>query len=77
MDINTLTIGEAATVEKMSGYQLSQLDGGFPMLVLAGFAFVINKRTNPEYTWEEALNIPLSELNEQFGGTVDDDDPKE
>lgn len=78
MDINSLTIGEAAQVEKIANVLLSGLDPeqGFPMMVLAGFAFVMNKRKDPEYTLDDAMNIPLSELNAQFG-TGDDEDPKD
>jgi hypothetical protein len=76
MDIKSLTIGEAAQVEKIAGVRLSSIndEDGFPMMMLAGFQFVMNKRTNPEYTLDDALNTPLSDL-EAFA--ADDEDPKE
>jgi hypothetical protein len=77
--MNRLTIGEVAKLEQLSGQAMDELfAAGQPKgLAMAAMVFVIQKRTNPELTWEEVLNIPLDDLQSIFGeGTEEDDDPK-
>lgn len=76
VDVNSLTLGEVAAVENLSGVAIDQLgEAGVPKGKLyAALVFVMNKRHNPEYTFEDALNMDMTALAELFSA---DADPKE
>lgn len=75
--LQKMTLGEVATVEKLSG--LSIVDVGEPGTPLGKFmaaiAYVWRKRTDPGFTFEDALNLPMDELNGLLGG--EEPDPTE
>jgi hypothetical protein len=77
VDINTLTLGEVATVETLSGLAIDQLgQDGIPKgRLYAAIIFVLNKRANPDYKFEDALNLDMAALTDMF--QVDDEDPKD
>lgn len=78
MDINKLTIGEVAAIERLSGQPIDELfaDGKPKALAMAAMVFITQKRTNPELTWDQVLELDINELPALFGATEDDQDPK-
>lgn len=76
MDISKLTLGEVAKVEELSGQSLRGMgDEAQPMgKMLAALAFVTTRRTNPKYTWNDALGLTIDEANAAVGITDDDDE---
>lgn len=64
MDIQNLTLGEIATVERISGQALANLaDENLPKgELLAALAFVIKKRENPKYTMEQAKDLTMADI---------------
>lgn len=77
MDISKLTLGEVAKVEELSGQSLRGMgDEAQPMgKMLAALAFVFTRRTNPKYTWNDALGLTIDEANAAVGITDDDELP--
>ena len=79
MDINKLTLGEMATVEKFSGQSIGALgDEDAPKSALfAALCYVIKKRENPEFTMDDANNLTMDEVTELLGlNDEDEEDPK-
>ncbi|MGG7466045.1 hypothetical protein [Plantibacter sp. YIM 135347] len=73
INIKKLTLGEMAKVEELSGLSIDSIsDSASPKgLLLAALAFVAKKRTNPEYTWNEAQALTAEDVAE-LGLTGDD-----
>lgn len=76
-----LTLGEIATVESLSGQPIDAIgDAEAPKgKYLAALAFVAKKRHNPDFTFDNALDLGMDEamsiVNEVMGD--EDDDPKD
>lgn len=72
-----LTLGEIAAVENLSGVAIDAIeDAGTPKgKALAALAFVIKKRENPDFTFENALDLDLEEAMALIGDN--DVDPKD
>jgi hypothetical protein len=64
LDINSLTIGEIEEIEDLGGQPIDSLFSatGKKGKALRAIAFVMKRRENPDFTWEEAgdLRINLS-----------------
>lgn len=75
-DFESLTLEEVETIELISGSSIDELmDEGKPKgKGLKAIVFVANKRTNPNYTLDEAGKVSLKEAQKIF---VVSDDPKE
>jgi hypothetical protein len=75
-DFESLTLEEVETIELITGNSIDQLmDAGQPKgKALKAIIFVIKKRSDPNYTLEQAGSIKLSEAQEAFLGA---EDPKE
>lgn len=58
-----LTLGEVAAVEDLSGISIDAIaDTGTPKgRALAALVMVIKNRTNPEFTFNDALNMDMGE----------------
>lgn len=71
-----LTLGEIAAVENLSGVAIDAItEAGTPKgKALAALAFVVKKRENPDFTFEDALNMSMDDAMALIG---DDDDPKD
>lgn len=63
--IDNLTLGEVAKVEELSGQSVNGLaDDNAPKgKMLAAMAFVVKRRSEPEFTWNEALGLTMTEAN--------------
>jgi hypothetical protein len=75
-DFESLTLEEVEQIELIAGTSIDQLmEVGSPKgKALKAIIFVIKKRTDPNFTLEQAGKIPLKEAQEAF---LEDSDPKE
>ena len=66
MDIKNLTLGEIATVERISGQPLVALsdEKAFKGELLAALAFVIKKRSSPSFTIEDAQALTMDDIED-------------
>lgn len=79
IDFDTLTLGEVAKVEEISRQSIGAIaDEDKPKgRAMAALAYVIKRRTVPEFSFDQALNLQLSEAEELLGlnGEDEDEDP--
>lgn len=75
LNINSLTLGEVAKVEDLSGLPFSAIaeDDKPKGLALAALAFVAKRREDPKFTWNAAQNLTMAD----FGALISlgDDEP--
>lgn len=64
MDINTLTLGEVAKIEELSGQPLASLsDDQAPKgKLMAALAFVIKRRQDPKFTMVQAEALHMADI---------------
>ena len=64
MNIDNLTLGEIATVERISGRAFADIaDENAPKGELfSALAFVIKKRSEPSFTLEQAQNLTMGDI---------------
>lgn len=64
--VSRLTLGEVAAVEELSGLSMTEIgEPGVPLgKFMAAVAYVIRKRTDPEFTFADALNLRMDDLDE-------------
>jgi hypothetical protein len=75
-DFESLTLNEVEQIELITGNSIDQiLDAGQAKgKAMKAIIFIMKKRTNPEFTLEQAGNISMTEANSLFAG---ESDPKE
>jgi hypothetical protein len=75
-DFESLTLNEVEQIELITGNSIDQiLDAGQAKgKAMKAIIFIMKKRTNPEFTLEQAGNISMTEANSLFSG---ESDPKE
>lgn len=75
LDITTLTLREVAQFEDLSGQTLGSLgDGEKPKgLALAAMAFVAKRREDPKFSWNDAQDLTLADMDGLL--EVSDDEP--
>lgn len=64
IDLDHLTVGEIEEIEELTGQGLDAFGAPGPKgKMLRAIAFVTRKRSNPDFTWEEAgkLRVELGE----------------
>lgn len=78
VDYNDLTLGEIETLEELTGKSLDEIaDAGMPKgRLMRALVYVITKRTNPAYTFEDTSKLTLDESVTMLGMTGDESDPK-
>lgn len=82
IDISTLTLGEVAKIEDLSGLPISALsDEEKPKgLALAALAMIVKRRTGePAFSWNQAQALTFDQVGELLGlgePEADEDDPK-
>lgn len=66
IDINSLTLGEVAKVEQLSGQGIGLIaDEAQPKgLAMAALAFVWHRRSEPAFTWNDAQALTLDRAKE-------------
>ena len=74
VDINQLTIAEIVEIEERTGLPLDAL--GQPDRpkgkMLQALAFIVRRRDNPAFTWEEAGALKINTTNEKVD-PIDDE----
>lgn len=67
--LQNLTLGEVAAIESLSGQSIAAMaDGNAPIgKTMAAMAYVIKRRANLDYKFEEALKLTLAEANDVLG----------
>jgi hypothetical protein len=75
-DFESLTLNEVEQIELITGSSIDQLmDAGQAKgKAMKAIIFVMKKRTDPNFTLEQAGNISMTEANSLFAG---ESDPKE
>lgn len=75
IDFDSLTLGEVATIENLSGFGIGALNEEKPQgKFLAALYMVVKRRSGePTYTFNQAMNVPIKEANEYLGFGEDDD----
>src|SRR5690625_3233921 len=79
-DVNKLTVGEVAKVEELSGQSIAAFGTDAPMgNMLGAIAFVVKRREDRKFTWNDAMALTMTEVNEIIGvGEAEDEaDPLE
>lgn len=76
IDIDSMTLDEIELIENMTGQSIdSVMDDGKPRgRAFKAFIFVFKRRTDPNFTIEQAGKLSLEEATALFGG--DEEDPK-
>lgn len=76
LDFSSLTLDEIETVENITQKSIETImDAGVPRgKVLKALIYVVNLRTNPEYTIADAGKLSLLEATQLFSGL---EDPKD
>ena len=69
-----LTLGEVAAVEEMSGRAITDIgEPGVPLAkFMAAVAWVFKRRTDPNFTFDQALNLSMEDLDGVLGGAEPD-----
>jgi hypothetical protein len=69
MDIKSLTMGEIAKIEELSGLPIAALgDEESPKgKLMAAFALVVKRRTDPKFTLEMANQMTMDEITALIG----------
>jgi hypothetical protein len=75
-DFESLTLNEVEQIELIAGTSIDQiLDAGNPKgKAMKAIIFIMKKRTDPNFTIEQAGAVSMTEANALFAG---DSDPKE
>jgi hypothetical protein len=76
IDFDTMTLNEIEQIELLTGKSIdSIMDDGAPRgRVFKAIIFVFKKRTDPNFTFEQAGEFSMEQATALFSG---DDDPKE
>jgi hypothetical protein len=75
-NIGSLTLGEVAKVEELARTGIGTLgeDEAPKGLLMAALAFVVKRREDPKFTWNEALGMTLPEAHAVLG--IGDEEPE-
>lgn len=75
--VQNLMLGEIAAIESLSSQPITALGGGDAPVgkTMAAMAYVIKKRVDPDFTFDDALKLTLEQANEIMG--IDLSDPTE
>lgn len=78
VDYSDLTLGEIETIEDLTGKTLDDIiEVKTPRgRLMRALVFVITKRTNPAYTFEETAKLTLDQGLAALGTSDDEDDEK-
>lgn len=74
-DVSTLTLGEVAKVEEISGVAVGLIeDATVPKgKLFAALVYVVQKRSDPKYTLAMAMDLSLDDATNLLGGSSPDD----
>lgn len=76
IDFNTMTLDEVEQIEQLTGRGIDAImgDGAPRGRAFKAIIFVMMKRTNPSFTFEDAGKLSMEEAANMFGG--DDEEKK-
>jgi hypothetical protein len=76
IDFDTMTLNEIEQIELLTGRSIDAImDEGAPRgRVFKAIIYVFKKRTNPDFTFEQAGEFSMEQATALFSG---DDDPKD
>ena len=76
IDFDTMTLNEIEQIELLTGRSIDAImDDGAPRgRVFKAIIYVFNKRTNPDFTFEQAGEFSMEQATALFSG---DEDPKD
>lgn len=74
-DFDSLTLGEVATIEDLCGIGIGALSADKPQgKFLAALVMVMKRRNGePTFTFNQAMNVPMSEAQTYLGVDTEDD----
>lgn len=77
IDFNSMTLNEIEQIELLTGRNIDSIMGDDAPRGRAfkAIIFIYKKRTDPNFTFEQAGNLSLEQASALFGG--DEEDPKE
>jgi hypothetical protein len=75
MDIKQLTLGEVAKLEELSGLSINTMaDENAPKgKFMTAFAYVVHRRVDPKFTFEQASKLTMSEAQALVFGDTEDE----
>lgn len=78
-DWDELTLDEVELIEELTGFSVDLLrEQATPKgKMLKAMVVVVNRRTDPEFSFEDAGKINIKTVNEMTAGDEDDEDPPE
>ena len=78
MDIENLSMRDIATIEKLSGLSIDQMgtDGMPKGRMLAAMYFAMKHKEDESFSFDTALDTPMSELNGFLGMEEEEDTSK-
>lgn len=78
MDIKQLTLGEVTKLEELSGLSINSMaDDDKPKgKFMAAFAYVIHRRVDPKFTFEQANKLTMSEAQALVFGDTETEELK-
>ncbi len=79
LDFDSLTLGEVSTIEDLSGTGIGAINETTPQGKFLAALFMVGKRRDgdPTFTFNQALNVPISEAQAFLGLEDDTDDEDE
>lgn len=78
-DISNLTLGEISYVEDLAGLPISAIADPEQKKgkALAALAYIIKRRSNPQFTFKDAEGLTMAEVTALIGDGQGGEDPKE
>lgn len=73
--MNKLTTRQMREVQTVLGLTINEFDQD-PLGVQAALAWIVKRETDKDFTFDMALDLPMVELAEILGISVDETDPK-
>lgn len=72
IDVNKMTIGEIEAAEALCGRSIMPTisKGDLPAAVLAALVTVVMRRDNPAFTYADARNVRIGEMNTEADPTT-------
>ena len=74
IDVGDFTLGEIEQFEELAGVPMSSLGENTPARAMTALVVIARRRTDPDFTIEQARLIRMSEV-EVVGGEPDDPTP--
>jgi len=67
-NFETLTLGEAEELETILGVGLDKMEDASQVKLMRAVVFIMGRRKDPEFAYEDTAEMQLSEVSELMGG---------